>query len=367
MKKLVALVAAMGICMLFGFSTLRADENLEAYEGVKDLKIGGQWFLSYETGEIFNESKVNEFVIKRGYINIYKKLGNNLVGRITPDVSIDHEGDGFGDVELRLKYAHLITKIKDVGFLTKPYFEFGLVHRPWLEFEQQINQYRVQGTMFLERVKVFNSADFGITFTTLLGDELDKAYQKKVSKVHPGTYGSFSIGIYNGPGYHAIETNDNKPIETRLSLRPFFQRLPGLQVHYTGAYGKGNKTYSPDWTLNAGMISYEAARFVLMGQYFTGVGSSYGLYVDENQKSKSHQGYSFFGEYKIPSSPIHLFARYDHWDGNGIESVTDRAVAGVAYLFAEKSKVVLDYDYFHNTTSGIRESGILEMALEVKF
>lgn len=58
----------------------------------------------------------------------------------------------------------------------------------------------------------------------------------------------------NGGGYHAVEVNENKSVEPRLSLRPFGDILPGLQTHYVGAYGKGNTTYSPDWILNGGMV-----------------------------------------------------------------------------------------------------------------
>jgi len=366
MKTQVALVAAMGICIFITFSTLYADDNLDAYEGVKDIKIGGHWFLTYLTGKVNTESRVNEFVINRGYINVYKKLSENLVGRITPDVSVDHEGDGLGDVELRLKYAYLITKLKDLGFLKKPYFEFGLVHRPWIDYEQHINQYRVQGTMFLERVKLFNSADFGVTFTSFLGGELEEEYQQ-VSKAYPGKFGSFSIGIYNGGGYHAIEVNENKPVETRLSLRPLNKKLPGLQFHYTGAYGKGNSDISPDWYLNAGMVSFESPRFTFTGQYFFARGNSYGSYVDDDGVAKPSQGYSVFGDFKIPTKNLTLFARYDYWNGNEGESVTHRTIAGAAYHFVDKSKVLIDYDLYRESSSGDAKSGFFELAIEIKF
>ncbi|MBN1482136.1 hypothetical protein EH223_07760 [candidate division KSB1 bacterium] len=364
MKKLVILVAATGIYVLFAFSSLQADDNLE--DLIQNIRIGGQFFLSYLSGAADGVPNVNEVVINRGYLNVHKELSKNLVGRITPDVSVDHEGDGLGDVELRLKYAHLITKLNDLAILTKPYFEFGLVHRPWLDYEEHINNYRAQGTMFLERIKVFNSADFGITFVSLLGGELDKEYQNRVSNAFPGRFGSFAIGIYNGGGYHSIEVNENKSIETRLSVRPLNGTLPGLQVHYTGAYGNGNAAYSPDWVLNGAMVSYEAARFRITAQLYSGIGNSYGHFIDENQKAKPHAGYSLFGEYKISSTQLSLFARYDYWNGNKGEEETNRVIAGIAYHFAGRSKLLLDYDLFSDK---IKETttGIFEVALEVRF
>ena len=37
----------------------------------------------------------------------------------------------------------------------------------------------------------------------LIGPKLPKSYQKQVSKVYPGLWGSVAIGLYNGGGYHA--------------------------------------------------------------------------------------------------------------------------------------------------------------------
>lgn len=368
MKNSMALVATVGIFMLFFSSFLWAqDDAMDAYLGVKDVRIGGQWFLSYLTGKVDDGPAVNEFAIRRGYINIYKDLNDHLSGRITPDISVDHEGDGLGDVELRLKYVHLITRLKDFAFFTKPCFEFGLVHRPWLEFEQSINSYRVQGTMFIERVKILNSADFGLTFFSLLGGELEEEYQKNVSKAFPGKYGSIAIGVYNGGGYHAIEENNNKTIESRVSLRPLHAILPGLQVSYYGGFGKGNSMYEPQWTLNGAMLSYEAPRFIFTGQAYAGVGNSYGHYVDDNNVAKSHNGYSVFGEFKMPSRKVSLVTRYDYWNGNDGEDVEDRFSAGIAYRFAQKSRVVIDYELFRDRTISDEVHGAFEAAFEVKF
>ena len=61
------------------------------------------------------------------------------------------EGDDAGNIEMRLKYMYLKMKMDQFDFLPSSYFEFGMVHRPWLDFEESINGFRMQGTMFLER------------------------------------------------------------------------------------------------------------------------------------------------------------------------------------------------------------------------
>ncbi|MBD3386725.1 hypothetical protein GF407_17615 [candidate division KSB1 bacterium] len=94
-----------------------------------------------------------------------------MSGRITPDISVDREGDGEGDLEMRLKYCYIDFKLPDFYLFTIPAIEFGLVHRPWLHYEDKINGYRAQGTMFLERNNIINSGDYGVTFTALLGEK----------------------------------------------------------------------------------------------------------------------------------------------------------------------------------------------------
>jgi hypothetical protein len=141
------------------------------------IKIAGQWFVGYfNTNEAGN--KTNEFTIKRGYLTTTKSFNKSISARLTQDITVDKEGDGKGDIELRIKYAYVKYVFADVGFFTKPAIEFGVVHRPWLTFEQKINDYRVQGRMYLERIGVISSADFGIYFESLLGGSVTEEFKK---------------------------------------------------------------------------------------------------------------------------------------------------------------------------------------------
>ncbi len=353
------------ITVIDGYS----DENeFSSDMGIQSVSIGGQWFLSYLDGTLDGEP-VNLFTVTRGYINIKTVLNESFSGRITPDVSIDQEGDGAGDLELRLKYAYLKWHLPNLFSFTKSYFELGLVHRPWLNFEENVNGYRVQGTMFLARNGVVNSADFGVTFVTLLGGKMSEEYQKSVSKKYPGRYGSIAIGVYNGGGYHAFERNTNKPIEGRITLRPFPDIIPGLQVSYTGAYGKGNTVEAPDWILNMGYISWENQRFTLTGSYYKGVGDFRGAAVDSLGNSLDQDGYSFFGEVKFPKLNLGIIARFDfiqrHEYSDALES--RRYIAGVAYRFYKNSKFMIAYD--RNEGKGVigDNTNVVQYVIEVRF
>ena len=203
-----------------------------AQPAIVPVTIGGLWYLSAQ----HSTTDVSRFTIKRGYINIETKVLPFMSARITPDVT----QDASGDLKVRLKYAYAKFTTPDLGFITHPEIEVGVAHMPWLDFEEHVNLFRLQDTMFMERNGLFNSADIGVTFMALLGGPVAKAYQDTVSKAYPGRYGSFAVGVYNGGGYHAAEQNDDKAIEGRLTLRVLPALAPGLQVSYFGVRARGN-------------------------------------------------------------------------------------------------------------------------------
>ncbi len=306
-----------------------------------ETSFGYVWYLSY-----LSNSDFSKFYMHRGYINIKTKFSSRISTRITPDVTQDKEGDGEGDIEVRLKYAYMKFSLPGNSFFTKPAIEFGLVHKTWLDFEEHINYYRCQGTMFLERTHLFNSADFGISFFSLLGGEMDESYKKDVNNKYPGRYGSIAFGIYNGGGYHAPEKNNNKMIEGRITLRPLPDVIPGLQFSYYGVFGKGNLESEPDWRINTAFVSFEEKRLVLTSTYFAAKGNSKGNALDQFGNPLNQKGYSLFGELKSSCKLFSIFGRYDYYEKNtGLEkNETKRTIAGVAYHFMGHHKAVLDYD-----------------------
>jgi hypothetical protein len=327
-----------------------------------NTSISGQWFLnnSYD-----DQKKIDKFSLKRGYFTIKSKLSDMFSVRYTQDITIDTEGEDAGNVEMRLKYLYLKMKLKDIKLLEDTYFEIGLVHRPWLDYEEHINRYRVQGTMFVERNHLFNSADFGITYVGLLGGELDEEYLKNISSSYPGRYGSFALGVYNGAGYHAIEFNNNKTIEGRLSLRPIPDWHPGLQLSYSFITGMANTPDNKtDFNSNLFMLSSESRHLVATAQYYFGSGDYHGKYSDDNGKALQNTGYSLFSEFKIPSTPLALFGRYDDFESKDTHIFDQNtALAGIAYRFL-KSKVIFDFNYFEENDKIVRT---YEIAVEVIF
>jgi len=323
------------------------------------IDISGQWFLAFQHRNI-NANVSNAFVLKRGYITFSKDLNERFSVRFTQDIITDDEGDDAGNIEMRLKYCYLKVKPAMKGIFRHSYFEAGMVHRPYLDFEEKINGYRLQGTMFLERYKIINSADFGLTFFSLLGGKMDQEYISEVSSVYPGKYGSVAFGVYNGGGYHALEYNTNKTIEGRITLRPFHQRLPGFQATYAFVRGKGNTASMPDFNNNTYLLSFES-KVARAGVQFThGYGDMRGTRVPGGDNSIANyvEGYSMFLETYFVPKTLALYMRYDN-----IET-TERLIAGLSYYFFKRNRVLFDVDFLPKSTN---QTTIYEVVIELLF
>jgi hypothetical protein len=327
------------------------------------VKLGALWYLSYQDGES-SGADYSKFVIKRGYINVDATVSSFMSARITPDVTQDSSGD----IKMRLKYAYAKFQRTSLGYITKPFAEVGIVHMPWLDYEEHINAYRMQDTMFMERNELFNSADFGVTFAGLLGQELPEDYQKTVSKDSPGRRGSFAFGVYNGGGYHASEQNSNKAIEGRLSYRPLPDALPGLQISYFGIRGKGNTAAEPDWDVDSLMASFESRYLVATGTWYDGVGNQKGDAIDSLGVALERDGWSAFVEGKLHPR-WSVIARYDAFDPDKAADQDDqtRTIAGLAFHIGKGNSVLLDYDTVDYDKPGKATDSRVQLTLQVKY
>ncbi len=328
--------------------------------------LSTKWYLGYAVGEA-KEKSFNKFFVGRGYVTLKFKPFSWFEPRITLDAHQDAEGD----FEVRLKYLHAKFKVPiETVVITEPYLEFGIAHTPWFDFEEHINNYRMEGTMFLERNKLMNSADLGGTIGALLGRKLPEKYQKEVSKKYPGTWGSFALGVYNGGGYHAAEENENKVFQSRLTLRPVGPWLPNLQLSHFFVYGKGNTEDAPAWMINNFMASFEHKYFILTAQVGLGEGNQKGNMVDPmTGEAMDFFGYAFFGEAKLPWIRSSIIVRVDRFDWNteGPPSGTLRTIAGYVFHIAKKNFVLLSVDHVNYMDEGHPEDWQAKLTLQVVF
>ncbi len=383
----------------------------KALEGVK---IGGTYYLAYQNGTLFDAHQEdglkshNKFVLKRAYFDFKKDVTPYLTTRFTPDLNQDSSGN----YNLRLKYFYADFKWKGNNAFSKPHLEVGLVHTPYLDFEETMNGFRVQDPMAVDRFGIISSADSGIMFGANFGPPLPKTYQNEVTKAYPGKWGSFAIGIYNGGGYSSKEKNTNKVLMGRFTFRPLPAYLPGFQFTYLGGTGKGNNeptNYSeegifyneriyPDFDINLFMLSYEHQWFTLYGLYYeaTGTMSGKNYYVPSDYvagkvdysdifKGYDQKGYSFYGNVKLGAAKKwNLWVRYDYYDPDtkGIldlqdkEDIQKRTIYGIAYKLYKDNLILLDYERLSHTkkysnilygTTTIPDEERLQLNLQIKF
>jgi len=333
-----------------------------------DFRIGTLTYLDYSYGEhtaermeYFQGQPVytrryeawNRFTVTRGYIDIRKDIVSWLGFRATPDVHQDEAGD----FVLRMKYLYAEFRPPQLLFLSDLKARVGIVPMPWLAFEESINPYRCQGTMFLERAGIFNSADVGVSAQGYWGSRLQDDLGSDVLGAFAGKWGSWCVGVYNGAGYHENEDNNNKVPEYRVTVRPLPSWAPGLQLSYFGLYGEGNlRTTWGGWPLyavNLGMLSYQNEWVVFTGQYARVLGNSSGTLVVPGTNQALHaQGFSFFFNTQVPrllDRKLNVFGRYDYFDPDvkgwvaGGDDAYQLIIAGLAWRFFERCQVLGAY------------------------
>lgn len=369
------LIAA--VCLIFSGQVYAQDTNepqeskSQVTEFLNGIEMSGNWYFSYR--HIFEEVPpaetvhTNDFVLKRSYFTLKKDLNDVFSVRYTQDLTVDREGGDAGNVETRLKYLYVKAKIDiDSDILTNTWAEVGMVHTPWLDYEQDINTYRVQNQMPSERNRLFNSADFGFVVGGNIGAKMDSEFLDNVSDAMSGKYLSYMFGFYNGGGYSGLEMNNNKVFSARISVRPLPDVIP--EVHFSGmtSIGKGNIPEAPEYQQFLVFAAYTGKQLTLNSQYHNGTGDFGGRYTDpaDINESLTNHGYSFFGEYKIPKTNFAVWGRYDHFYIDTIERETNRYIGGIAYRINKNLRLVLDTEA---QKIDDEKDNIYELNLEISF
>src|SRR3989449_4318623 len=115
--------------------------------------VYGQYL--YQLKDSLGAGDQNQFSIQRAYINVVGKFSGGLQTRVTGD--LQPTGTAGQSQVLRLKYA-FAAWTPTGSDLT---YKLGLLHTPWLDWEEALWDYRMQGTMALDRNGYATAADFG--------------------------------------------------------------------------------------------------------------------------------------------------------------------------------------------------------------
>lgn len=341
------------LCLLISFNSYA--EQKEEVPIDKDLKFSILSFISNISDVEDNKLDNNKFQIRRAYLDFRKSVTSYMDFRLTYDTYEDDDGN-----EQRIKYLYALFKVPGFGMVDKLRFKVGIIHNPWLEYQSQFYQYRLQGHLFAEKSGLFDSADFGIT---MYGDLNEPGDGPKIA--------DYTIGVYNGTGYKGFPINPDRAFQTRIGIMPLWRAIPEWKVGLYYLNGKSNIDdieKKPKWETKSVYSAYEHKYFTLTGEYVFGTGNQFGSLLNENQKPLDFEGYSVFLELK-PINDFSVIARYDNFQtvDKSLGAYDERFIGGIAY-FINKSNIVL-LDYEHEFENELTDDPVhrLKATLQIQF
>src|SRR5213594_2545122 len=182
------------------------------------VTVGGVVYTQYLYQLKDSVNHFNNFDITRAYVNVLGKFSGGVGTRVTADIYRNTDGS----LAYRLKYA-FATYTPQGSPLT---FKIGQIHTPWIDWEESLWDYRVQGQMAMERAGYVSAADFGVGVDGKWGPD----------KVN------FQVAVVNGEFYRSPEVGQGKDAMARLSVRVLdtddSSRVGGLRVTGYAGYGR---------------------------------------------------------------------------------------------------------------------------------
>jgi hypothetical protein len=270
----------------------------------------------------------NNFDVTRAYVNVVGKLSGGLMTRVTVDVD---GGRGVGNaLYIRLKYAYLAYTPENSPLT----FKLGEIHTPWLDWEESMWDYRMQGTMALERGGYISSSDFGA------GIDGNWGYDKV----------NMQVGLYNGENYSGRPGDQRKDVMGRVSVKLLNSdqagKVGGLRITGYGQYGKPTTGGKRERYL--GMISYKSKMFTLAGEFASVKDSTTGNGTVTPVANHTGRVISGFGVVNVPNSKVALLARVDLTDPNTASGATNdrltRIIGGISYQLTQNLRLLAAVD-----------------------
>ena len=285
------------------------------------VTIGGVAYaqFAYQLKDTANHG--NNFDITRAYLNVNGTFAYGIKTRVTPDIYRNADGS----LGYRLKYAFASWQ-PEKSPLT---FKFGQIHTPWLDWEEHLWDYRMQGTMAVERAGYMSSADFGAGIDGMWG--FDRF--------------NFQVGVYNGENYNKAPGDQRKDLMGRASFRILGSdeggRDGGLRVTGYAHYGK--PTGGGERQRYIGMVSYRSKLMTLAAE-IAATKDSVTAPVSAEKKGRI---ISVFGVLRASNAKFQVIGRIDSTDPNTSvnNDRTTRVIGGLAYQWSGNLRALADLDH----------------------
>ncbi len=258
------------------------------------VTFGVVTFLQYDY-ELHERDNYNAFDVTRGYLDVTGRLSDRIKVRFTTDVRPTTDASLDNNLTARLEYAYL-----QAAWTPNRTFFFGMQETPWLTFEESINRYRVQGTMFVERENLIpGPSDLGAGLL----------WKRPSFEIHGG--------VYNGEGYGRAEIDKEKSVQARGTATVYSTNAGESRVRLSGFYSYG--WYAEDRPRNVGifMASYESPHVVATAQYLSATDNPFVV------TDLERQGLSFFGEARMGKTGWAGIGRVDLFNPNADQEGDD--------------------------------------------
>ncbi len=308
------------------------------------VTVGGVVYgqFLYQLKDSLGAGHQNNFSVQRSYFNVIGRFAGGVQTRVTADL----QPNATGNQMLRLKYA-FVGWTPTGSALT---YKLGLLHTPLLDWEEALWDYRMQGSMALDRNGYATAADFGAGIDGKWKDDQVNG----------------QLTVVNGEGYSGGIGDNRKDVQARVSVRLINtddnSRVGGLRI--TGYAGLGKYTGGGDRNRFLGMLSYRSREFTLAGEFASTKDT-----VPTAVANVTGRVISGFGVYHIPKSSAALIARVDVLDPNTSVSGDrqTRIIGGFSYQVSPNLRVLADVDnlsYEGTPTAaqdGTRSRGLFQM------
>ncbi|HEY6157850.1 MAG TPA: hypothetical protein VIV88_10370 [Gemmatimonadales bacterium] len=309
------------------------------------VTVGGLVYTQYLYQLKDTVNHFNSFDVTRAYVNVVGRFSGGVGTRVTADIYRNADGS----LGYRLKYA-FATYTPQGSPLT---FKAGQIHTPWLDWEEALWDYRMQGQMAMERAGYLSAADFGVGVDGKWGPD----------KVN------FQFTVVNGETYKTGEVagagSQGKDAMARVSVRVLdtndSSRVGGLRITGYAAYGKAAGYADRDRYI--AMVSYRTKQLTLAGE---AAAAQDGLRAATN----GHL-YSAFGVYKFTGSKAAVIARVDifHAQAGSTTDKQTRFIGGVSYQLTPNWRLLGDWDHlsYQGTPTAAQEATRSQALFQTQF
>jgi len=259
-----------------------------AAQNQSPISVGGVVYAQW-AAQMDSLSPANDFDITRAYINVIGKFNGGIMTRITGDVYHDGDATAGGSLLYRLKYAYAAWT-PEGSPLT---FRFGLTQTPWIDWEEALWDYRMEGTIAVDRAGYMSSSDFGVAVDGNVNHDLV----------------NFQAMAMNGENYNKTPGDQHKDFAARVSFRLLGtddgSRIGGLRI--TGYAQSGTPTGGGSRDRFLGMVSYRSKMLTLAAEYMTTKDTA----TATANSLKKGSLFSAFGVLHVGDSPAAIIGRVD--------------------------------------------------------